>query len=89
MKPERPGWNRLQDTPFPTNGMFIWARPNKHGSWGVGLAYWTVSGKWRDAYGDPHAAHATHWHRMPDIGILDYTGPLTSPSQPSPPGKDP
>ena len=49
----------------PKGEMFIWAAPgNSPGKWRLGLAYWTASGKWADAYGAP-ASDATHCMRLP------------------------
>jgi hypothetical protein len=42
-------WRPIEEAP--KDRMFIWARPKKDGTYGIGLAYWTVSGPWRDAYG--------------------------------------
>lgn len=57
------GWHRFSEEPAP-KGMFLWARQNDTG-WGLGLAYWTVSGVWRCAYGS-NTMGATHWHALPE-----------------------
>jgi hypothetical protein len=47
--------------------MFIWAVPRGKGKWSLGLAYWTVSGNWRDAYATPGVPEqATHWMPLPE-----------------------
>ena len=49
----------------PKDQMFIWAKPRGNGKWSLGLAYWTVSGYSRDAYGAPEQEEATHWMPLP------------------------
>lgn len=49
----------------PRGEMFIWARYNGDGGWGLGLGYWTMSGGWRDSVGSDITG-ATMFHRLPD-----------------------
>ena len=56
-------WHRFDEEP-PPKGMFLWARQTATG-WSLGLAYWTVSGNWRCAYGTD-TRDATHWHELPE-----------------------
>lgn len=56
-------WRPIESAP--KGEMFIWAAPRQGGKWGLGLAYWTVSGPWRDAYGAP-SLDATHWMPLPE-----------------------
>lgn len=48
----------------PKGEMFIWARPNGRGGLGLGLGYWTVSGRWADAYGGD-IREAIRFHPLP------------------------
>ena len=52
---------------YPKDKMFIWGRPDGPRKYSVGLAYQTVSGTWRDTYGDPFARYATLWYPMPEL----------------------
>lgn len=63
--PGADGWHRLRDEQPSRGEMFIWARPKDDGGWGLGLAYWNVSGGYSDAYGAP-LADVTHWKRIGD-----------------------
>lgn len=56
-------WKSLRDTPNKA-GMIIYAIPKKDGTWGLGLAYLTVSGVYRDIHGHS-MENATLWHDMP------------------------
>jgi hypothetical protein len=56
------GWHKFADEQPPRGEMFIWA-VRREGHWSLGLAYWTVSGRWSDAYGRTPDA-ATHWKRI-------------------------
>ena len=58
-------WFEIRSDPPPRGEMFIWTyfEPIDR-SWKIGLAYWTVSGTWADAYGAP-PRRATHWTKLP------------------------
>jgi Protein of unknown function (DUF551) len=59
-------WRSIADDPPPKGHMFIyyWERRNKRA---IGLAYWTVSGEWRDSEGDwTRAIEPTHWMPLPE-----------------------
>jgi len=65
----------------PRDEMFIWGYRQDSGRWSIGLAYWTVSGNWRDAYGhNEPPERATHWAPLPepDVPFIDVDRLITS-----------
>ncbi len=62
-------WIAVSKQAPPTDEPIVYARPNTRisGAWHVGIAYWTVSKKWKPEAESKHASEGfTHWKPLGD-----------------------